>query len=787
MYRGLIRIAIACWFGGIAFAAVAAFAEHVVLDNGLELDGELGAIKTLGDFETPADVGSRKIVIVDDGLRRTYFNKELLAVNPQPSIATPQVINIDQPVSTSPNRIATVGRIAFSTPFNANGRRIIGLPTANGVQEIIQGITKITPVYCVVEGLGGKTVNVNWQSRVATNSIPREVLSAIIRKQIDRSNPNERLQVVSLLIEAERFQDAALELEEIIQDFPDLSDKRKLADKLKQEYARQLVGIIRRADKQGQYEAVKSMIRQFPSDGIAGEILSSVLEIKQDHDKKLAQLDSLKGQLNELVGNLKNAKLVPEDSTAEFDLIIEEINRELNIQNSPRLAGFLRLLGDGSHTVDEKVAFAIQGWLMGEAGATGNLAVALSLVKARAQLIVYLKSKLPHEKEQALTAIAGLEGATVANLARIAANLKPWEFPDEQSKIRENEFRIAGKNGTRDFSYLVRLPPEYDPYRKYPVVVSMNGNATIEQQLDWWCGSYEERFGARIGPAMQHGYIVIVPEWQHSGQVAYKFSPQEHSKVLDALRDAQARFSIDTDRVFLAGHSLGGDAAWDLALAHPDLWAGCIMVSAKCSRYNIHYWENAKNGPALYFVMGEYDETHLKDNQVQWNRYISAKECDMILVGYQGRGHEDFYEEIHRMFEWMNMQQRDFSPKKIDCVSMRPWDNFFWWLEVADLPQANIVLPAVAEGEYPPKGFKMPAKIEGEIRAPNDFKITVSSRMATLWLNPDLADFEKPIEINFKTKSAKQTIQPAVDVLLEDLRTRRDRQHPFWAKIELGS
>ena len=44
------------------------------------------------------------------------------------------------------------------------------------------------------------------------------------------------------------------------------------------------------------------------------------------------------------------------------------------------------------------------------------------------------------------------------------------------------------------------------------------------------------------------------------------------------LRDAMRRFSIDSDRVFLSGHSIGGDAAWDIGLAHPDLWAGVIPI-----------------------------------------------------------------------------------------------------------------------------------------------------------------------------------------------------------------
>ena len=76
--------------------------------------------------------------------------------------------------------------------------------------------------------------------------------------------------------------------------------------------------------------------------------------------------------------------------------------------------------------------------------------------------------------------------------------------------------------------------------------------------------------------------------------------------MLASLRDACRRFSIDTDRVFLTGHSIGGNAAWDMGLAHPDLWAGVIPIVAQCEKYCTLYWENASLVP-FYVLGGELD------------------------------------------------------------------------------------------------------------------------------------------------------------------------------------
>jgi hypothetical protein len=55
----------------------------------------------------------------------------------------------------------------------------------------------------------------------------------------------------------------------------------------------------------------------------------------------------------------------------------------------------------------------------------------------------------------------------------------------------------------------------------------------------------------------------------------------------------------------------------------------------------------------------------------------------------------------------------------------------------------------------------------------------------TLWLSPDWVSFDRPITIKFnETRLAlKQPIKPSQEVMLEDVRTRGDRQHPF-SKVE---
>src|SRR4029077_16847246 len=140
-------------------------------------------------------------------------------------------------------------------------------------------------------------------------------------------------------------------------------------------------------------------------------------------------------------------------------------------------------------------------------------------------------------------------------------------------------------SGSGDVRYVVQLPPEYDPLRHYPtVLVLADVGGRPEAEIGFWAGGEREE-GEPLGQATRHGYITVAVEWMEPHQTEYQYSPQEHFAILGALRDACRRFSIDTDRVFLTGHGAGGNAAWDLALAHPDVWAGCMPFLALGDRF----------------------------------------------------------------------------------------------------------------------------------------------------------------------------------------------------------
>jgi pimeloyl-ACP methyl ester carboxylesterase len=769
-----------------------AVAQKVQLKDGRILQGKMMVLPGVAKnpiASRPDDEQNQSmpILMVHDELRRTYVPKFFLDNVIDEGIETQIRIKLWQNVSNSGGAISSVGPSLGITPFDEFGRRIYRMQTRDGPLAVVQGITEIAPRYVKVEGLRGQPRSPVWDMRLATSSIPRETLARILARAVSHDDPQNWLKVVRFYLQAERYREASLELEAVIRQFPEMEGLEPIARDLKQMGARRILQEIELRSAAGQHELVRRLLDNFPPEEVAGETLQQVREMTADYAGRTARLQSVKGLLQAVAEQVSD-----EDHRTLVQPLVQEIIANLTHNNLKRLMPFIQLADDASLSADEKVALATSGWVLGADGAKQKISVAISLLQVRDMVRKYLREPLAHERLTLLESIRSAEGADVPSLARLIAHMTPpWEIPEKS--VREYgayELTAPGQSENGDFRYLVQLPPEYDASRRYPTIVALNGAYNSpRQELEFWTGSPPrseagEMTGARRGQAMRHGYITIAIDWQKKQQYEYEYTLREHEAVLTCLRDATRRFHIDNDRVYLTGHGMGGDAAWDLAVAHPDVWAGVLPFVAQFSqvkKYVQHYWENARYVP-LYFVAGEKDGSRMSGNAAVLDKFF-LKRFDTTVVEYLGRGHEPFSDEVLEAFSWMELptHRRRGSPPEFTCNTMRPWDNFFWWIEGRNFP--NSVHPA----NWPLRNAR-PTQVYGRVQKANHLLAKTAAEQTTLWLSPDLVDFSKPIEITLNGRKlgiASGSTRPDPEVLLEDVRTRGDRHRPFWAKLQI--
>lgn len=731
---------------------------------------------------------STPILMIDDQLRRVYVPKHFLAnVLDEGAEARIRISLPWQNVSKSVGAIGSVGPSLGITPFDQWGRRTYSMQTKDGPLAIVQGITELTPRYAKVEGLRGQPRSPAWDMRLATSSIPRDTLAQILSHAVSHDDPQDWLQVVRFYLQAERYRDARLELEAILRRFPEMKELAVESRELKQMGASRILKEVRLRRAAGQHALVSALLENFPPEEVAGETLQQVREMTAAYAAADARLQAVKEALRTLADEVSDV-----DHRRFIQPLTQEILNDLTHNNSERLAPFVQLIDDASLSTDEKVAVATSGWVLGADGATQKISVAISLVEVRDLVRRYLRESLAHERITLLESVRSAEGASIENIARLLSHMTPpWDI-GEQVVLEHGacELSAPGQSENGDFRYLVQLPPEYDPYRRYPTIVALNGAYnTPLQELEFWTGAHPlseagDITGPRRGQAMRHGFIVLAVDWQKPQQYDYEYSLREHEAVLTSLRDATRRFSIDTDRAYLTGHGSGGDAAWDLGVSHPDVWAGVLPFVAQFSqvkKYVQHYGENAEFVP-LYFVAGEKDGKKMVNNAAVLDKYF-LKRFDTTVVEFLGRGHESFHDEILEAFAWMNLpnHRRRGPPDQFACKTMRPWDNFFWWIEGRNFP--GTVHPA----SWPIRGAR-PTQVYGRRLKDNNLLVKTASAQTTFWLRPDIVDFSKPIRITFNGRRLTRkssAIRPDLAVLLEDVRQRGDRHRPFWAKLEV--
>ena len=761
--------------GAVINAAVVR-ADTVELADGRVLEGRFAILTGVAVDPATADFRGETggpILMCDDDLTRTMVSKRrVVKVEPGAVGAGQERIVVPQRVPEAGRRVAAVGGVLDATPFDEFGRRIIGLATASGRIDVVQGITRITPRWTSLEAILTEQP-VILDQRVATSSLPRETLRRVIDQQIDRTNADERLRIVRLLLQSDRYDDARRELDEVLADFPGLADLADERRRLAELAATRLLEEILHRGRAGQDRLAIRLLDDFPVADAGGEVLERVRESRDTYRDRQALARRLVEALR-----TKAAGLADEAAAAEVERIVDEITAELSFATLERLSTFERLGTDADTPAERAVAIGISSWLQGAAAATDNLKLALSAVRVRGLLREYLAEDDAEARGRFRAALGAEEAFDAATVAAIGRQMRPPVDPPAPISPGLHSLAVPGIDGAV-VECLVQLPPEYDPLRRYPAVVSLHAAWTTPlNQIEWWAGP-PGGDGIRQGQATRHGTIVIAPAWAERGQTAYGYSAREHAAVLGSLREATRRFAIDTDRVFLSGHSLGGDAAWDIALAHPDLWAGLVAVAPGAGRYVSHYWHNARTLP-IYVVGGELDAAAIARNGMDLDRCFS-KGFDTTYVEYRGRGHEHFSDEILRIFSWMRSRRRDFFPRTIDVVTMRPWDRFFWWIEMAGPPARTTVLPS----QWPPPKDIRPFTVEAKATAGNSLSVRCGAEKVKVWLSPELVDFSAPMTVTLDgRKLAGDAPVADVDVLLEDLRTRCDRQHPFWAVVE---
>ena len=217
------------------------------------------------------------------------------------------------------------------------------------------------------------------------------------------------------------------------------------------------------------------------------------------------------------------------------------------------------------------------------------------------------------------------------------------------------------KKGER-LPYRLFVPLGYDANRKYPLLLWLHGvdgrGSDNVKQL-----THENQLGTHfwIASEIQTKFPVLVlvpqcPSGETWAEPEFNLPSKWLLLTMEALAKVEKEFSIDPDRVYIAGQSMGGLGVWSLLQNYRGNWAGAIIMSA---------YDTFSDIPAiaqvpLWVFQGDADQSVPVDMVRDMMRQLKKAHANLRYTEYHKSDHEVWNRAFAEpdLISWLSSQKR---------------------------------------------------------------------------------------------------------------------------------
>ncbi len=294
--------------------------------------------------------------------------------------------------------------------------------------------------------------------------------------------------------------------------------------------------------------------------------------------------------------------------------------------------------------------------------------------------------------------------------------------------------------------YYVYVPQEYSPEQQWPLIVFLHGYVTYTRlTYPWVLNEEKERVAARNGAILLTPYGRRNTDFQGVGEV----------DVLRAMEETRRFYSIDPDRIYLAGPSMGGYGTWTMSLRYPGMFAACAPMCGQTDMFVWWPWPHV-TAPKFKQFLGEWDNPiDLAPNAVGQTYFLQHGELDPLIpveqsqmmiwemeqLGtpieyYEHPGSDHFiYVDLpcyEKAFPWLVTHELDRWPKHVRFRSYSYRYDTAYWLRILEYRQWG--RPGVVE-----------ARVDGDA---NRIDLTTENvARVSIALSDQLLDLKRPVTV----------------------------------------
>jgi len=413
------------------------------------------------------------------------------------------------------------------------------------------------------------------------------------------------------------------------------------------------------------------------------------------------------------------------------------------------------------------------------------------------------------ERQQIVKQLAEYQGPIQPIVDRLAAGsyakVEPGYHPEEHFSTPD-----LRKKHSSDLLYFV-VPKEYRPDRPTGLIVFLHGGGkTTSPRAPQATLRFPDRNASSHASGDMFaatGMITVGPSSPNKPSYHRWCLEEADDYLTDVILECKRRFNIDTNRVFLLGHSMGGFGAYHHALRQPDRFAAVVVNSGS---WNMAYWP-ALRGTPLCIVNGLHDahqdtgdgkghRWHYTD--VQYGRLtdqiLARRQLDHVYLEHDG-GHGFSFgrKYVFEYFRSARDLRRDPFFDHVGLASPAGFREAYCypvqhnrWLSLNEAVKGSLEYDELIEHYSIEHGMRNFASWRLEYRQGkhrgalldavnrHDNTIVVSTRNVarfTVWLHPRMVDVSRPVTIMVDGKIGFQgRITPSLVTMLESYERRYD-------------
>lgn len=234
------------------------------------------------------------------------------------------------------------------------------------------------------------------------------------------------------------------------------------------------------------------------------------------------------------------------------------------------------------------------------------------------------------------------------------------------ARVEVKSYAMPQAGGER-VEYGVYVPSGYDATRPTPLVVALHGLGSGPM--------YMMEYNNLVELAEEYGYLIVTPMgysprgWYGSRGPGNDFNQRRDDPgpknlgelseldVLNVLDIIRAEYTVDPDRIYLIGQSMGGGGTWYLGSKYPQIWAALAPL-APATYTSPDALAPARDLPVIV-VMGDADESVDVEVTRRWVAKMAELGMDYEYIEVPGGSHSSAgRENIGHVFAFLEQHRR---------------------------------------------------------------------------------------------------------------------------------